>query len=101
MDLILEDDVVSMTEFARNTREHTEQLKIHGRPKILTQNGKAAAVVLSTDAFQQMANDAEEYRQDMRLKEALESYARGDRGEPAELVFGRIRQRASARRRAK
>ena len=98
MRLDLAEDVVSLTDFARNTREHTQALAIGGRPRILTQNGKATAVVLSLEAFQKMANDAEEHRLDLRLRAALEDYAKGERGEPAKAVFGRLRQRAKKRR---
>ena len=50
MNMILEKDVVSLTDFARQTRKHTAELKKHNRPRVLTHNGKAAAVVLSSAA---------------------------------------------------
>jgi PHD/YefM family antitoxin component YafN of YafNO toxin-antitoxin module len=66
--------------------------------RILTQNGKAAVVVLSLEAFEKMSRDAEEYRMDLRLREALDDYAKGDRGTKAEAVMGRLRKRAQKRR---
>jgi hypothetical protein len=54
--------------------------------------------VLSVDAFEKMAHEAEEYRMDLRLRAALESYAAGESGEPAKAVMGRIRKRAGQRR---
>ena len=79
MRIDLKEDVVSLTDFARNTKQHVEELALCGRARILTQNGKAAVVVLSLNAFEKMAQDAEEYRMDLRLRAALEDYAAGDR----------------------
>ncbi len=93
MKMILQEDVVSLTDFARNTKQHTTELRETGRPRILTQNGKAAAVVLSPEAFEKMAWDAEEYRLDERLRDAIERHHNGERGEPAEIVMKRIRER--------
>jgi PHD/YefM family antitoxin component YafN of YafNO toxin-antitoxin module len=95
------EDVVSLTDFARNTKQHAEELARGGRARILTQNGKASVVVLSLDAFEQMAHDAEEYRMDLRLRAALESYAAEEFGEQTESVMDRLRKRAAQRRAAK
>jgi PHD/YefM family antitoxin component YafN of YafNO toxin-antitoxin module len=101
MNLVLDHDIVSLTDFARRTREHTAELKKHGRPRVLTHNGKAAAVVLSVAAYEELAHDAEERRADMALKAAIEAYARGERGTPGPLAFQQIRERAAKRRAAK
>ncbi len=74
---------MGLTDFARNTKQHAKELAEGGRARILTQNGKASVVVLSLDAFEKMARDAEEHHMDLRLRAALESYAGGDRGTPA------------------
>jgi PHD/YefM family antitoxin component YafN of YafNO toxin-antitoxin module len=100
MRIDLKKDVVSLTDFARNTKQHAEDLARGGRARILTQNGKASVVVLSLDAFEKMAREAEEYRLDLRLRAAVESYASGSRGEPARKVIGRLRNRAQKRRTA-
>lgn len=98
MRIDLKEDVVSLTDFARNTKQHAKELALGGRARILTQNGKASVVVLSLDAFEKMAQDAEDYRMDLRLREAVESYAKGDRGAAAKTVMGRLRKRAQKRR---
>ena len=100
MRMDLKRDVVSLTDFARNTKQHAEELALGGRARILTQNGKASVVVLSLDAFEEMARDAEEYRMDLRLREAMESYAKGNPGAPAKTVMERIRKRAEKRQSA-
>lgn len=98
MRIDLKEDVVSLTDFARNTKQHAKELALGGRARILTQNGKASVVVLSLDAFEQMAHDAEEYRMDLRLRGALESLATGEAGAPVKTVMGRLRKRAGQRR---
>lgn len=95
--MILEKDVVSLTDFARQTRKHTAELKKHNRPRVLTHNGKATAVVLSVKAFDELMHAADEYRLDMGLKAALEAYALGDRGTPGGVAFERIRSKANLR----
>lgn len=100
MRIDLKEDVVSLTDFARNTKKHAEELAQGGRARILTQNGKAAVVVLSLDAFEELARDAEEHRMDVRLRAALETYAKGSRGAAATTVMGRLRKRAEKRRTA-
>ena len=100
MRIDLKEDVVSLTDFARNTKQHAKELAEGGRARILTQNGKASVVVLSLDAFEKMAHDAEEYRMDLRLRAAVESYAKGERGATANTVMGRLRKRAQKRRSA-
>lgn len=97
MQINLKEDVVSLTDFARNTKHHAKDLAQGGRARVLTQNGKASVVVLSLDAFEQMAHDAEEYRMDLRLRAALENYATGESGEPAKAVMDRLRKRADER----
>jgi PHD/YefM family antitoxin component YafN of YafNO toxin-antitoxin module len=100
MRIDLKEDVVSLTDFARNTRQHAEELARGGRARILTQNGKAAVVVLSLDAFEELARDAEEHRMDLRLRSAVESYAKGNRGTATKAVMSRLRKRAEKRRSA-
>ena len=94
MRIDLKEDVVSLTDFARNTKQHAKELAAGGRARVLTQNGKASVVVLSLEAFQQISHDAEQYQMDLRLREAVENYAKGDTGTAAKTVMNRIRKRA-------
>ncbi len=98
MRIDLKEDVVSLTDFARNTKQHAKELAAGGRARVLTQNGKASVVVLSLEAFQQISHDAEQYQMDLRLREAVENYAKGDTGTAAKTVMNRIRKRAVKRR---
>ena len=101
MRIDLKKDVVSLTDFARNTKQHAKDLALGGRARILTQNGKASVVVLSLDAYETLAQDAEDYRMDLRLRGAMESYAKGERGDMAKTVMDRLRKRAQKRRNAR
>jgi PHD/YefM family antitoxin component YafN of YafNO toxin-antitoxin module len=96
--MILSQDIVSMTDFARGTKEHLAEITKHNRPRVLTQNGKAAAVVLSVACYEEIAHQAEEYRLDLELKAALEAYDRGDRGTPGPLAFQSLREETVRRR---
>lgn len=58
MNMILAEDIVSVTDFARGTKEHLEEMTKTHRPRVLTQNGKAAAVVVPVELYDQMAQDA-------------------------------------------
>ncbi len=95
--MILEQDIVSLTDFARQTRKHTAEIKKHGRPRVLTHNGRASAVVLSVAAYEKLLHDAEEHQLDLRLKKALNDYAGGKRGTVAAKAFQSIRVRISKR----
>jgi PHD/YefM family antitoxin component YafN of YafNO toxin-antitoxin module len=97
----LKGDIVSLTDFARNTRDHTEAIRKSGGHRVLTQNGKAALVVLSVEACEELAHAAEEHRLDARLRQALADHAAGERGEPADVVLAKVRRNAARRRRAK
>ena len=58
MNMILEKDVVSLTDFASQTRKHTAELKKHNRPRVLTHNGKATAVLFAREGARAGADAA-------------------------------------------
>lgn len=97
MNMILAKDIVSLTDFARQTRKHTDELKKTRRPRVLTHNGKATAVVLSVDAYQKLADEAHERQMDLRLQAAVEAYAQGERGVPLDEAFQQLRKRLTSR----
>ena len=101
MKMVLAEDIVSVTDFARGTKQHLAELVKHNRPRVLTQNGKAAAVVLSVETYEAMAHQAEEHRLDRELKVALEAYASGDRGRPLGEALGDLRRKLFKPQRAK
>lgn len=96
--MVLAEDIVSVTDFARGTKEHLAEMARTQRPRVLTQNGKAAAVVVPVEMYDQLAHEAYERKMDEELKASLEAYARGERGTPALQAMQEIRQRALSRR---
>jgi PHD/YefM family antitoxin component YafN of YafNO toxin-antitoxin module len=74
------EDIHSLSDFQRNTKEHVSRLKDTGKPAVLTVNGKAELVVLTAKAFQALAEKVER-------AEAIEGIRRG----LADAEAGRIR----------
>jgi PHD/YefM family antitoxin component YafN of YafNO toxin-antitoxin module len=101
MNLSLSEDIVSVTDFARGTKKHLAQMNRLRRPRVLTQNGRAAAVVMPVKAFEEMSRELEEHRLDLELQKTLEAYARGERGTPGPQAMEELRKRAFKRRSAK
>lgn len=76
-----------LTDFVRNTKSHIATLKETQEPEILTVNGEAVLVVQDAESYEEMANLAEQARQDARLKSALDYFRKGGQGIKAEDVF--------------
>jgi PHD/YefM family antitoxin component YafN of YafNO toxin-antitoxin module len=75
-------NIHSVTDFARNTREHLERLAASGEPEVLTINGKAAVVVQDAEAYQKLL-DKLDYAESVRtLRQRLESFKKDKRGRP-------------------
>ena len=91
--MLMAKDIVSVTDFARGTKEHLAEMAVTNRPRVLTQNGKAAAVVMPVEMYDEMAHDAYERKMDMELKATLEAYARGERGKPLNEVFADLEKK--------
>lgn len=52
------DDIVPVGELKAHLAERLRDLKAHGRPLVVTQNGKAAAVMLAPEAFDRLTQQA-------------------------------------------
>ena len=51
-------DTYSLTDFKQNAKEHLERLRATGRPEVLTVNGKAEAVVMTPETYDQLLEAA-------------------------------------------
>ncbi len=71
-------DITSFTEHRRHLRHHLDQVRRTGRPLYITSNGAPDAVLMSPEAYDELADKAE----------LLESLARMGRG-VAEIRDGR------------
>ncbi|MEO0416271.1 MAG: type II toxin-antitoxin system Phd/YefM family antitoxin [Verrucomicrobiota bacterium] len=82
--MIQPDNIKPLTDFLRNSKKHIAALKESGEPEVLTVNGEATVVVQDTKSYQEMANWAQQARDDERLRLALEAFRNGDSGKPLE-----------------
>lgn len=72
------EDIHSLSDFQRKTREHIERLQETGRPELLTVNGKAALVVQDADAYQRLLELADRMDTLLAVREGLDSMQRGE-----------------------
>jgi len=47
-------DTYSLTDFKQNAQEHIQRLRETGRPEVLTVNGRAEAVVMTPEVYDQL-----------------------------------------------
>jgi len=73
MDKLKVADILSLTDFHRNSKVHLNRLRLTGRAAVLTVNGKAEAVVQDAAAYE-------------RLLDRLERATRGPRNDAAGRV---------------
>ncbi len=86
------EDISSLTDFQRNARKHLRQMKKTGRPRVLTVNGKAEAILLGSKAYEKLL-DAFEYVEAVEgIKKGLEEMAQG-KGIPLEEFDARMRKK--------
>ena len=86
------DDIHSLTDFQRNTKEHIQRLKETGRPEVLTVNGKAEIVVQDAASYQKLLELIDRVEAIEGIQKGLESMQRGE-GNPAHEVFTRLRKK--------
>jgi PHD/YefM family antitoxin component YafN of YafNO toxin-antitoxin module len=77
-------DIRSLSDFQRNTKAHVKRLKATGRPEVLTVNGKAELIVQNASAYEETIDAIR------GIQRGLDEIAAG-KGEPARVVFERIR----------
>jgi PHD/YefM family antitoxin component YafN of YafNO toxin-antitoxin module len=72
------EDIVSLSDFQRNTKEHIQRLKESGRPEVLTINGRAELVVQDARAYQALVDALDHAEAVAGIRRGLESMARGE-----------------------
>ena len=72
------EDIRSLTEFQRKTKECVDRLRATGRPEVLTVNGRASIVVQDADAYQRILELADRMDELLAVREGLDSIERGD-----------------------
>lgn len=86
------DNIHSLSDFQRNTKDHIERLKETGAPEVLTVNGRAELVVLSATAFQNMADRLDEAEAITGIKRGL-AEAKAGKGRPARDALEALRKK--------
>ena len=81
-------DVVPLSEFRANVSELLKQTQETGRPIVITQHGRGAAVLISADDYAELL-DRMEYINS--VSRALARSARGEKGIPHEKVMADAR----------
>jgi PHD/YefM family antitoxin component YafN of YafNO toxin-antitoxin module len=86
------EDIHSLSDFQRNTKEHVTRLKETGKPTVLTVNGKAELVVLAAASFQELADKVERAEAIEGIRRGL-GEAKAGRGRPIKEALEGIRKR--------
>jgi len=80
-----------VTDFQRNTKDHLKRLEKSRRPLVLTLNGKAKAVVIDAQSYDELMEKVEQAKT-VAVGEGLEDVKRG-RTKPAAEVLERMRRK--------
>jgi prevent-host-death family protein len=91
LELDINSDINSLSNFKRNTPEFLRQLKETGHPVVLTVNGKAELVVQDTASYQKLVELAERAKRMDALKASLDDMKAG-LVLPADDVLAEMRQ---------
>jgi prevent-host-death family protein len=83
-------DIQSLSVFKRDASKIIKQIKATKQPVVLTVNGKADAVILDAESYQNLV-EAKEYAETVAvLRERLNSLDEGVKGVPMEEVFSEL-----------
>lgn len=67
------EDILSLTEFHRRSRDHINHLRATGRPQVLTINGKAELIVQDATAYQQLLDRLRQDESDSKKNTTVRS----------------------------
>ncbi|MGH7242372.1 MAG: type II toxin-antitoxin system Phd/YefM family antitoxin [Phycisphaerales bacterium] len=92
-------DTQALTEFRENTAQVLKQLARSDRPLLLTQKGKAAGIVMSTHAYEQLADAALLSHSIRAVDRSIRQIAAG-KTYPAEEVLQELERKYAAKSRS-
>jgi vacuolar-type H+-ATPase subunit B/Vma2 len=84
------ENIRSLSDFQRNTKEHLRRLKKTGKAEVLTVNGHAELVVQSAATYQKLLDLAESVA---ILRERIAAADAGEKGIAAEKVLAGMKKR--------
>jgi PHD/YefM family antitoxin component YafN of YafNO toxin-antitoxin module len=87
------ENIRSLSDFQRNTKEHLRRLKDTGKPEVLTINGQAELVVQSAAAYQKLLELADLADSVKILRQRIAAADAGEKGIPAGEVLAAVRKR--------
>ena len=82
-------DITSFTEHRRHLRAHLDRVRETRRPLYITTNGKTAAVVMSPEAYDELADRAELAESLARIDRSFADIREG-RTQPAEAALKKL-----------
>ena len=97
--MIRPEDILSMTDFERDTAQHLKPMKKTRRPSVLTVNGKSTAVVMDPAAYSDLMEKIEAAETVAGIERGLKDIAAG-RVTPLRESCARIRAVRRSRRSA-
>ena len=89
-------DIYPLSDFNRKSAEHIKRLKETGRPEVLTVNGKAAAVVIDPDTYDQLVHNANLSETLNTIKQAKAEHQAG-LSQPMDQVFDELKTELKAK----
>lgn len=84
-------EIHSLTDFQRNTKEFLGRLKASGKPLVLTVNGRAEIVVQDAASYQKLIGLIERLEAVEGVREGLKSMKQA-KGTPARSFFTELRK---------
>ena len=70
-------DIYPLSEFQRNAKSHIKRINKTGRPEVLTVNGKAEAVVIGRDEYDDLLAAWDKFDTMQSIAEGLEDIEKG------------------------
>lgn len=94
-------DIHPLTSFLRDHKAHLERLAKHGRPEVLTVNGKARVIVQDAESYQRLLDLLDRAESERIVRERFASVQRGEPGVDVDEAFDRIRKQLGLRKKKK
>jgi hypothetical protein len=89
------DNIMSMTDFKRDTARWVRKMRKSGKAGVLTVNGRAEAVVMDAASYRKLLEAVERAEVIEAVQRSLKEYEEG-RGTPAAETLERMRRRRKA-----
>lgn len=89
------ENIMSMTDFKRDTGKWVRKVRKSGRPGVLTVNGRAEAVIMDAKAYRKLLEAVERAEVIEAVQRSMKEFEEG-KGVPAVAALKKLRARKSA-----